>query len=310
MGTQREQRSQTQGTSQTPRICVVNAKGGVGKTTIAINIAGALNERGHDVLLVDADPQGNATEGLGLLEAYDAPPPTLFDALLDPNARSDVADLVHAHPEMDVLPASVDMLAIERELTIADLMARIQAGGYDVDPDALTPLAQLVTPATVTGHDHAKWLLDAVLDEVDGGYDYVIVDSPPFHGELLDNALFAAPHIIVPALTESTSEGAIELLFDEIAALEDDVGITIEDIAAVANRVETSTNEAERMLEWLEIAFDGVPVYEVRKRVALQYAFDERVSIFEYSKGSDMADVFLEAAKHLEERFTEGSADV
>lgn len=111
-------------------------------------------------------------------------------------------------------------------------------------------------------------------------YDFTIVDSPPFHGKLLDNALFAAPHIVVPALTESTSEGAIEFLFDEIAVLEEDVGITVEDVAAVANRVEVSTNEAERMLEWLLIAFDGVPVYEIRKRVALQYAFDNRVSVF------------------------------
>jgi len=61
------------------RLCVTNAKGGTGKTTVAINVAGALNERGRDVLFVDLDPQGNATEGLGLTEAYDAAPPTLFD---------------------------------------------------------------------------------------------------------------------------------------------------------------------------------------------------------------------------------------
>lgn len=62
------------------RLCVTNQKGGVGKTTVAINLAGALNERGQDVLFVDLDPQGNATEGLGLLEAYDAEPPTILDA--------------------------------------------------------------------------------------------------------------------------------------------------------------------------------------------------------------------------------------
>ena len=54
------------------RLCVTNAKGGTGETTVAINVAGALNERGRDVLLVDLDPQGNATEGLGLTDAYDA----------------------------------------------------------------------------------------------------------------------------------------------------------------------------------------------------------------------------------------------
>ena len=62
---QRIMTSQSSQTSQQSRICVTNAKGGTGKTTVAINIAGALNERGRDVLFVDLDPQGNASEGLG-----------------------------------------------------------------------------------------------------------------------------------------------------------------------------------------------------------------------------------------------------
>ena len=75
------------------RVCVTNAKGGTGKTTVAINVAGALNRRGHDVLFVDLDPQGNATEGLGLTAAYDAAPPTLFDVLTDPDHRDRLADV-------------------------------------------------------------------------------------------------------------------------------------------------------------------------------------------------------------------------
>ena len=70
------------------RICVTNAKGGTGKTTVAINVAGALSDRGRDVLFVDLDPQGNATEGLGLGDVYDAQPPTLFDALTGDPATS------------------------------------------------------------------------------------------------------------------------------------------------------------------------------------------------------------------------------
>src|SRR6056297_3277179 len=101
--------------SDAARICVTNAKGGTGKTTVAINVAGALNERGRDVLFVDLDPQGNATEGLGMLDAYDAEPPTLFDALTDHERQHIVDDLVVEHSEMDVLPANIDLLQAEHE---------------------------------------------------------------------------------------------------------------------------------------------------------------------------------------------------
>ena len=130
---------------------MTNAKGGTGKTTVAINVAGALSERGRDVLFVDLDPQGNATEGLGLLDEYDAAPPTLFDVLTDGDQRDRLGDLVVEHPEMDVVPSNIDMLQAERELTIADLVARATAGDVDIDPEALSSLAVNVTPDTVTG---------------------------------------------------------------------------------------------------------------------------------------------------------------
>lgn len=101
---------------QMNRIALYNCKGGTGKTTIGINVAGALAQRGADVLFVDLDPQGNATEGLGLVEAYDDAPPTLLDALLEPDSV-DVDDLVQ---EFDVLPSNVDMLNAERALVIDD----------------------------------------------------------------------------------------------------------------------------------------------------------------------------------------------
>ncbi|WP_135304469.1 ParA family protein [Haloarcula amylovorans] len=285
-------------TSDPARICVTNAKGGTGKTTVAINVAGALSDRGRDVLFVDLDPQGNATEGLGLADAYDAQPPTLFDVLTgDPNG---LADLVVEHEEMDVVPASIDMLQAEHELTIADLIARVRTGSHDIDPAALSAFALNVTPKMVTG-DHALDTLDRALSTV-SGYDYVVIDSPPFYGKLTDAGVFAAGNILIPALAEATSERAIELLMDQMAALERQTGVSVRTLGVVANRIET-TSEDETMLEWFDAAFPDSPVWRVRKRVALQRAYTQGNSIFGSDEECDMADVFEDIAANLDRQF-------
>ncbi|WP_254271777.1 ParA family protein [Haloarcula marina] len=280
------------------RICVTNAKGGTGKTTVAINVAGALNDRGRDVLFVDLDPQGNATEGLGLVDEYDAQPPTLFDALT--GSPELLGDLVVEHEEMDVIPSSIDMLQAEHELTIADLIARVRTGGPAVDPATLSQFAINVTPEMVRG-DHALDTLDRALQTV-SGYDYVIIDSPPFYGKLTDTGVFAAGHILIPALAEATSERAIELLMDQMAAMEHQTGTSVETLGVVANRIET-TSEDEMMLEWFNAAFPDSPVWEVRKRVALQRAYTQGNSLFGHDEACDMADVFADIAATFDEQF-------
>jgi chromosome partitioning protein len=289
------------------RICVTNAKGGTGKTTIAINVAGALNERGWDVLFVDLDPQGNATEGLGLLDAYDAAPPTLFDVLTDPERRGLITDIVVEHDEMDVVPSNIDMLQAERELTIADLAARA-SDADGVDPAALTSFGVNVTPEMAAG-GHALDTLDRALSELDREYDYVIVDSPPFYGNLTDTGLYAARTVLVPALAEASSERAIELLIDQLAALAAATGIDVETLGVVANRVE-NTSEDETMLQWFREVFPDDPVWEVRKRVALQRAFSAGESVFAREESVDMASVFLDVAEEIERQcsYTEVTA--
>jgi len=279
-----------------------SAKGGTGKTTIAVNVAGALNERGRDVLSVDLDPQGNATEGLGLVDAYDAPPPTLFDVLTSFDDHSLINDLIVEHPEMDVVPSSIDMLQVEHELTIADLTARIKHDdSLAIDPQLLGDLAINLVPELVTG-PHALDVLDDALSAVETDYDYVVIDSPPFYGKLTDSGLFAARHILVPALTEATSERAIELLLDQMAALEGQTGIGMTTLGIVANRVE-ATNEDQTMLSWFNEVFADDPVWEIRKRVALQRAFSSGSSLFGYEQSVDMEDVFLEIATELDRHF-------
>lgn len=259
--------------AESARLCVTNQKGGVGKTTVAINLAGAFSERGLDVLFVDLDPQGNATEGLGLLEAYDAEPPTLLDALVDPEGI-DHDEIVYEHPEMDVVASNIDMNA------------------------AASTLAQ---------EDDAEMRLARLLTELEDEYDFVVVDCPPHLGIVTDNGLCATQNLVIPALAEPTSKRSLELLFDYIGALEMDHDVEIIPRALVANRIE-NTKEADEMLEWFDEALPETPIYRIRKRVAFQRAFTAGNSVFATEEENDMRDVFASMADQLEEELV--SAEV
>lgn len=256
-------------------IAVTNQKGGVGKTTVTVNVAGALNQRGRDVLVVDLDPQGNVTEGLGFAEAYDEEPPSLYDVLTDPDQHDQLGGLIKHHSEMDLVPSNVDHHYSERQM-------------HDLDEQ---------TPQ-----------LARALDGVASGYDYVLIDCPPSLGYLTDNALYAAENVLIPALAESTSKRSVELLFDHMTSIERAYDVSIRETAVIANRVETN-NEATDMVDWFARAFEGTPQFEVRKRVALQRAHSAGTSLFEYDPEVDMCDVFLDVAAALDTQFGLPSAE-
>lgn len=250
----------------TLRIACSNQKGGAGKTTTSINVAGALNQRGHDVLLVDLDPQGHATEGVGFARTYSTDSKSLFDVLPDLERLEETADLVRTHDEFDVIPSHEQMINAE---------------------DALA------------GVPNREMRLKMALDSLTG-YDVVLVDCPPNLGVLTDNALLATENVLIPAQAKSTSIRALELLFKQVGALEAAFATEIDELALVANEV-GEDGEATEMMEWFKDVFDGrAPVYEVRKRVALQRAWNAGVSIFDHEEDCDMEAVYLEIAEQLE----------
>ena len=157
-----------------PRIlCLANQKGGVGKTTTAINLGTALAAIGEKVLLVDLDPQGNASTGLGVSQNDRAI--TSFDVML---GECDLSDALRATavPGFDLLPASMDLLGIEVEL--ADNPRRMHRLA-----DALAALPDL--QASGGGH-----------------YQYVLIDCPPSLNMLTLNAMVAAQSVLVPLQCE------------------------------------------------------------------------------------------------------------
>lgn len=251
----------------TMAISVSNQKGGAGKTTTSINVAGALNQRGRDVLLVDFDPQGHATEGLGFEDQYLKDDKSLFDLLPDFERMNEAPELVVEHLEMDLLPSHQNMINAE---------------------DALS--------GTMKREERLKFLLEEI-----NGYDYIIIDCPPNLGVLTDNAIVATRNVLIPAQARTTSIRALEILFRQLGAMERPYG-TIRELGLVANEVGTD-GEAKEMMEWFRDVFEEkeyAPVFEIRKRVALQRAWNNGVSIFEHDEECDMEAEYLAIADHLE----------
>ena len=254
--------------SMTFRIAVTNQKGGAGKTTTSINLAGALAARGHRVLGIDLDPQGHFTEGVGYDELYDANTTSMYDVLINIGESRLINDVIVAGEEFDVVPSHVDMFKLEGELTTA--RRREERLGME-------------------------------LDALETNYDYVIIDCPPNLGPITDNAILAARNLVIPAPTRSTAIRAMEILFDQIDVLSETYDVPITQLAVVANEV-TTDSEADEMLEWFGDVFgDTIPVFEIRKRVALQRAWNNGVSIFEHAEECDMKAVYDDLAAHIEE---------
>ena len=207
-------------------IAMANQKGGVGKTTTTINLGAALAEYGRRVLLVDFDPQGAASAGLGI-NAHELDR-TIYNLLMEP--RSDVREIIERTTveNLDVVPANIDLSAAEVQLV--NEVAREQA------------LARTLRP---------------VLDD----YDAIIIDSQPSLGLLTVNALTAAHGVIIPLECEYFALRGVALLVETIDKVRDRLNPRLGTDGILGTMYDGRTLHSKEVLARVREAF-GTNVFE------------------------------------------------
>lgn len=258
-------------------LAITNQKGGVGKTTSSVNLAASLAAQGQRVLLVDLDPQGNATMGCGidkrLLEA------TICDLLLDDDEVR-VADVIERAPEpspgFDVLPANADLTAAEVELL------------------------------AMAEREHR---LRTVLGGIRERYDWILIDCPPSLSILTVNALTAADGVIIPMQCEYYALEGLSALLETVAAVQERTNPALE-IEGLLRTMYDPRNSLTRDVSRQLIQHFGERVYRtvIPRNVRLAESPSHGVPVLAYDRYSRGAVAYQALAGELTRRHAKGAA--
>ena len=249
-------------------ICVANQKGGVGKTTTSVNLSASLASRGKKVLLVDLDPQGNASSGLGL-KKYEYQDHNIYHVLISEATLEQVIRKT-ATANLSVAPANPDLVGAEIEL---------------VD----TPRREF----------RLKDELVAVSDQ----YDYIFIDCPPSLGLLTLNALAAAHTFIVPLQCEYYALEGLSQLLNTAGLVKKSINPELRIEGIVLTMFDTRNNLSHQVVSEIQNHF-GDKVFRsiIPRNVRLSEAPSHGQPIVEYDVKSIGAVKYLELADELDQR--------
>ena len=194
-------------------IAVVNQKGGVGKSTTAINLSACLAEKEKKVLVVDMDPQGNTTSGFGVDK--DDLETTLYNILVEESETEGVI-LRNILPNMDLIPSNADLAGAEIELV---------------------------------GVDGREYLLKAYIDKIKNQYDYILLDCPPSLSLLTINAMTAADSVLVPIQCEYYALEGLSQLIHTIDLVKERLNSNISIEGVVFTMYDARTNLSMQVVE-------------------------------------------------------------
>jgi chromosome partitioning protein len=245
-------------------IAIVNQKGGVGKTTTTVNLGAYLAELGKKVLLIDLDPQANATSGLGIehanLEAG------VYEALLGQKRLKEV-----------VQPAK------QKNYSVAP--ATVSLAGAGIEMVAL---------------ENREFRLALLLEELRPDYDYIIIDGPPSLGLLTVNSLVAADAILIPIQSEYYALEGLGQLLETIKLVQDNLKPSLEIMGAVVTMFDKRNKLSGAVLEELKQFFPGRVFKSVIPRsVKLAEAPSHGLSILHYDPRSRGAKAYEALAQEL-----------